>query len=169
MAPLPCPTGTAPSKNVSSGWGRLEWKALSRVGQREIDVHGVIRETPRLLRLIEDAGTSKRRHVAVDGLDVPADPARHLKRIDDAPWPVMAVRKSANASCRVFQEQVTESNEICAPCSSPQNAAAARRETCSREAIERVTIVIPVSIDRRPARNQVEARRRPFAFRADER
>ena len=46
---------------------------------------------------------------------------------------------------------------MCAPCSSPRNAEAARRETSSREAIERVTIVIPVSIDRRPARNRPAA------------
>src|SRR5208337_5285535 len=74
----PCPTGTAPSKTMSSGRRRLEWKASSRVGQREIDVHAVIRKHHARLRLIEDAGMEKRRHVAVDGLDVPADPPRHL-------------------------------------------------------------------------------------------
>jgi hypothetical protein len=31
----------------------------------------------------------KRRHVAVDGLDVPADPARHFAD-RNAPWPVIA-------------------------------------------------------------------------------
>src|SRR5271166_1900605 len=112
----------------------------------------------------------ERRHVvAVDGLDVPADPARHAaSRIDNAPWPVIALRISQRFLVRVFQSRSTESNEMCAPSSSPRNAAAARRETSSREAIERVTIFIPVSIDRRPARNRPEARRRrPFAFRAE--
>ena len=56
---------------------------------------------------------------------------------------------------------------MCAPCSSPRNAAAARRETSSREAIERVTIFIPVSIDRRPARNRPELAGANLAFRAE--
>ena len=63
---------------MSSGRGRLEGKALSRVSQREIDVHGVIGKHHARLRLIEGTGMEKRRHVVVDGLDVSADPAHHL-------------------------------------------------------------------------------------------
>src|SRR5271165_525816 len=85
---------------------------------------------------------------------------RATSRIDNAPWPVIALRISQRFLVKVFQSRSTESNEMCAPCSSPRNAAAARRETSSREAIERVTTFIPVSIDRRPARNRPEARRR---------
>src|SRR5271166_1156251 len=88
---------------------------------------------------------------------------RAISRIDNSPWPVIALRISQRFLVRVFQSRSTESNEMCAPCSSPRNAAAARRETSSREAIERGTIFIPVSIDRRPARNRPAAR--PLAAR----
>ena len=147
---------------MSSGGGRLERKALSRVGQREIDVPGVIGKCQARLGLIEGAGMEKRRHVGVDGLDV----RRATLRIDNAPWPVIALRICQRFLVRVLQSR---SNEMCAPCSSPRNAAAARRETSSREPIERVTLFIPVSIDRRPARNRPVAAHSPretLAFRA---
>ena len=76
--PLPCPAGTAPQQNRVFRMEALRTESLSRLGQREIDMHGVIGKHHARLRLIEDAGMKKRRHVAVDGLDVPADPARHL-------------------------------------------------------------------------------------------
>ena len=56
----------------------LEGKASSRLGQGEIDMHGVIGKHHPRLRLIEDAGIKKRRYVAVDRFNIAADPARHL-------------------------------------------------------------------------------------------
>src|SRR5271165_843257 len=64
---------------------------------------------------------------------------RATSRIDNAPWAVIALRISQRFLVRVFQSRSTESNEMRAPCSSPRNAAAARRETSSRGAIARVT------------------------------
>src|SRR5271165_5164224 len=61
---------------------------------------------------------------------------RAISRIDNSPWPVIALRISQRFLVRVFQSRSTESNEMCAHCSSPRNAAAARRETSSREAPE---------------------------------
>ena len=124
------------------GQRRVSRKGLSRLGQREIDMHGVIGKYDARLRLIEDAGMEKRRHVAVDGFDI-RPTRRATSRIDNAPWPVIALRICQRFLVRVFQSRSTELNEMCAPCSSPRNAAAARRETSSREAIERVTLRHP--------------------------
>ena len=144
---------------MSSGGGARTGSLSSRVGQREIDAHSVIGEMRRPGP--PDRGRRRGEAQQVDGLGVPADLARCR-----APMRLgrSSLSESPDASWSGCSKAGQPSRTRCArPAPRRGNAAAARRETSSREPIERVTIFIPVSIDRRPARNRPGADHSPRA------
>ena len=100
--PSPAPPERRRAKARLPGGGASNGKPLSRVGQREIDVHGVNREMRRPHRLDQGAVTSPCTALT-------SRPTRRAtSRIDKAPWPVIALRISHRFLVRVFQSRSTE-------------------------------------------------------------